>query len=82
MDVKLTLKLDKGIIEKAKEYASLHNQSLSGLVEEYFQRLTNDEKFKKNLSPKVRKLSGILKSGQLDYKSEIEIILKEKYLKK
>ena len=82
MDVKLTLKLDKGIIDKAKEYASLRNQSLSRLVEEYFQKLTAEEKFKENLSPKVRKLSGILKSGRLDYKSEMEVILKEKYLKK
>lgn len=82
MDVKLTLKLDKGIIDKAKEYASLRNQSLSRLVEEYFQKLTAEEKFKENLSPKVRKLSGILKSGGLDYKSEMEAILKEKYLKK
>lgn len=44
MDTKLTLKLDKDIIEKAKSYASQTNRSLSSIVESYFQSLTSDKK--------------------------------------
>lgn len=36
MTNKLTLKLDKNIIEQAKQYAKLKNTSLSELVENYF----------------------------------------------
>ena len=82
MNTKLTLKLDKNIIEKAKEYASLRNLSLSKIVEEYFQKLTVEEEFKQKLSPKVRKLSGILKGKDLNYKSELENSLRKKYLNK
>jgi len=35
MDAKLTLKLNKEIIEKAKEYAASHKKSLSQLIESY-----------------------------------------------
>ena len=82
MNTKLTLKLDKNILEKAKEYASLRNLSLSKLVEEYFQKLIAKEEFKQKLSPKVRKLSGILKGKDLNYKSELENSLRKKYLNK
>lgn len=43
MDTKLTLKLNKQIIEKAKEYASKKEMSLSRIVESYFQSLTSIE---------------------------------------
>jgi hypothetical protein len=56
MNTKLTLKLDKNILEKAKEYASLRNLSLSKLVEEYFQKLTVKEEFKQKLSPNSQKI--------------------------
>ena len=82
MNTKLTLKLDKNIIEKAKEYASLRNLSLSKIVEEYFQKLIIKEEFKQKLSPRVRKLSGILKGKDLNYKSELENSLRKKYLNK
>jgi hypothetical protein len=80
MNTKLTLKLDKNTIEKAKEYASLRDMSLSKLVEVYFQKLIIKEEFKQKLSPKVRKLSGILKGKDLNYKSELENSLRRKYL--
>ena len=82
MNTKLTLKLDKNTIEKAKEYASLRNLSLSKLVEVYFQKLIAKEEFKQKLYPRVRKLSGILKGKDLNYKSELENSLRRKYLNK
>jgi hypothetical protein len=39
MDTKLTLKLDKYVIDSAKEYASSHKRSLSGLIEAYLKTL-------------------------------------------
>ncbi len=82
MDVKLTLKLDKSTIERAKQYANAHNESLSGLVEKYFLEITSQKNFKQTLSPKVRKLSGILKGKDIQYKKEITNYLLDKYLKK
>ena len=43
MDTKLTLKLDKFVVEGAKEYASSHNKSLSRLIESYLKSLLNNE---------------------------------------
>jgi predicted HicB family RNase H-like nuclease len=40
MDTKLTLKLEQGVIEKAKHYASEKKLSLSRLVENYLNSLT------------------------------------------
>ncbi len=54
--------------------------SLSKLVEVYFQKLIAKEEFKQKLSPTVRKLSGILKGKDLNYKSELENSLRRKYL--
>lgn len=82
VDTKLTLKLDKGIINRAKEYASETNQSLSRLVEEYFLELTSSKKFKQNLSPRVRKVSGVLKGKSVDYKDSVSNYLIEKHLGK
>lgn len=82
MDTKLTLKLDKGIIERAKEYAAETNQSLSRLVEEYFLELTSSKGFKQNLSPRVRRVSGVLKGNTIDYKDSVSSYLVEKHLRK
>ena len=44
MDVKLTLKLNKGVIENAKEYAKNQQVSLSRLFENYLIAITNNNK--------------------------------------
>jgi hypothetical protein len=41
MDVKLTLKLNQDVIEKAKRYASEEKLSLSRLIENYLNALTS-----------------------------------------
>lgn len=40
---KLTLSVSEEVIEKAKKYASQHNQSISSLVENYLASLVNDD---------------------------------------
>lgn len=84
MDTKLTLKLDKDIIEKAKRYASEKNRSLSAIVESYLKVLTsNNEKndFEEiKISPFIKSLS--IKSGlpvDLDYKKDLGDYYSEKY---
>lgn len=84
MDTKLTLKLDKSVIEQAKEYASLHNRSLSRIIESYLKTLVNREKNEDKsdveISPFVRSMTtGIKIPKDLDYKSEILNHLEDKY---
>jgi len=83
MDTKLTLKLDKVVIEKAKRYASSHSRSLSSLVESYLESITSGEP-KTNadepeISPFVKSMaSGVSIPADLDYKAEYAKRLQEK----
>lgn len=43
MDTKLTLKLNKDIIQKAKEHASGQNRSLSSMIESLLQMILNED---------------------------------------
>jgi len=62
MDTKLTLKLEQGVIEKAKHYASEKKLSLSGLVENYLNSLTSDKIISDlEISPFFKSLSSGLK---------------------
>lgn len=78
MNTKLTLTLEKEVIEKAKEFAAQQGQSLSSLVENYFKHLTfepkqiNEEELKP-LPESFLRFEGILKKeGQeFDYKEEL-----------
>ncbi len=60
MDTKLTLKINEDIIEKDKQYAKEKKTSLSDLIENYLQKLTNDKKSNKAITPLVKSLSGII----------------------
>lgn len=75
MDTKLTLKLDKFVIDQAKEYAATHKRSLSRIIEAYLKSLikpTNsdgDDDFE--ISPYVKSMStGVNIPADLDYKSD------------
>lgn len=82
MNTKLTLTLEKEIIKIAKEYAKEKGQSLSEMVENYLKFITSDrQKIKeRQLSPKVRKLRGIIKTDEnFDYKQILADELSKKY---
>lgn len=84
MDTKLTLKLDKNVIDKAKEYASSQKRSLSRMIESYLKTLINTDDSKKDddleISPFVKSLqSGIKLPVNFDYKKEYGDYLAEKY---
>ena len=81
METKLTLKLNKKIIERAKEYASEKKISLSKVVETYLQSLTSEKKTDEfEISPFVKSLAtGVKISPDLDYKKEYGEYLMKKY---
>ena len=82
MNTKLTLTIEKEVIEIAKVYAKEKGQSLSEMVENYFKFVTvNRAKIKeKQLSPKVRKLRGIIKTdNDVVYKQILTEELSKKY---
>ncbi|MBS3737964.1 DUF6364 family protein [Mesohalobacter halotolerans] len=82
MNTKLTLTLEKKVIKIAKAYAKEKGQSLSEIVENYFKFIVEDKvaKSEKQLSPKVKKLRGIIKTNQnLDYKEILTEELSKKY---
>lgn len=76
METKLTLKLDKSVIQAVKSYAQKNNKSLSKLVENYFRNLVSEEDHKKpSYSPLVEELSGVISENDLqgfDYTSYLE----------
>ena len=81
MDTKLTLKLDKFVVEGAKEYASSHKKSLSRLIESYLKSLLNNENLHDfEITPFVKSLkSGVKIPTDYDDKKGYGDYLSEKY---
>ena len=81
MNTKLTLSLNKDIIQQAKDYAKEHNISLSLLIENYLQKIIAE--YKVDTSKKgsiVNELSGIIKlNSDDDSKDDYIDYLTEKY---
>ncbi|MDV2448804.1 DUF6364 family protein [Elizabethkingia miricola] len=82
MNTKLTLTIEKSVIEKAKKYAHKRERSLSDLIENYLKALTNDDsKNESDLTPTVKSLKGSFSMPKnFDYKKELTDRLSEKYL--
>ncbi len=82
MSTKLTLVLEKEIIEKAKDYAKDKNRSLSNIVENYLKSLIQEKKQEvSKMTPRVRSLRGSFNLPEnFDYKSELVKAIQEKHL--
>ena len=78
MNTKLTLSMDDVVIEKAKQYAALHNISLSKLVERYLNTL-EDAAEDVAISPTVQELTGIMPPIEYEVKEAYRKHLVEKY---
>jgi hypothetical protein len=78
MDVKLTLSLDKKVIDQAKKYAKRNKTSLSKLIESYLGKVSAGDKEELTISPLVKSLSGIIQSPS-DRKKGYSGYLAEKY---
>lgn len=84
MDTKLTLKLDKNVISKAKAYAASHQRSLSRMIESYLKSLVENEKKQTDddfeISEYVKSMrTGVKLPNEFDYKQEYANYLEEKY---
>ncbi len=80
MNAKLTLRLRKNIIERAKQYARNHKISLSKMIEIYLESITSTNKKETEITPLVESLSGVIELEQdFDYKKEYSNYLTEKY---
>ncbi len=83
MITKLTLTIEKSVIEKAKKYAKERERSLSDIIENYLKAITEDqEDAPMELTPLVKSLKGSFKAAKdFDYKEELTKALSAKYLK-
>ena len=80
MTKKLTLKLNDGVIARAKEYAKSHNVSLSKLIESYLEALTSDISYQHEVTTLVESLTGVIDlKGKEDHKKKYTEYLQEKY---
>lgn len=82
MNTKLTLSLEKEVIEQAKIYAKGTGRSLSEMVENYFRSLVAKKETDEyaDIDPKIRKLIGrITLPDDFDIKKAKEEYHKEKY---
>ncbi len=80
MNTKLTLNLNKHIIESAKDYAKNHQVSLSQLVENYLNSLTKKNEKEIRVSPLVESLTGVIPGDEeTDSKKDYYDYLNKKY---
>ena len=80
MNAKLTLSLDRDIIEQAKEFARSQHKSLSKLIEGYLRQAACSGDASKQVTPLVAKLSGVIDARKLgDHKSGYGDYLADKY---
>ena len=83
MNTKLTLTIEKDIIERAKSYAREKNRSLSDLIENYLKSLTAniEQDNVQDLNPLVASLKGSFKMPKdMDYKKELRNRIEKKVL--
>ena len=82
MSTKLTLTVEKEVIEVAEAYAKEKGQSLSEMVENYLKLLTTEKRQLNpgQLSPRVKRLRGIIKTANpINYKEVLAEELAKKY---
>lgn len=80
MTTKLTLTVEKTVIERAKSYAKKTGRSLSELIESYLANIT-EESNSSDLSPKLKNLVGSVKLPvEFDDEKELRSAIEKKHL--
>ncbi len=80
MNTKLTLTVEKSVIERAKSYAKNTGRSLSEIIENYLATITQ-ETSTNELSPKLKKIVGAVNLPEdFDEKKELRSTLEKKHL--
>jgi hypothetical protein len=81
MNTKLTLSVEKSIIDSAKLYAKKTGKSLSEIIQNYLQKLTLDEEIDNNLSSKLSKIVGSVELPKdFNEKEELKKYMENKHL--
>jgi formiminotetrahydrofolate cyclodeaminase len=81
MTSELTLTVEDSVIKKAKSYAKQTGRSLSELVNNYLDTLTEEDGDTQHISPKLKKLVGAVKLPKdFDEKKELRVYLENKHL--
>ena len=82
MRSKLTLLLEKNVINNAKTFAQKNNISIAQLVSDYFSTICGKNLKPKLFSPILKEISGIIakKTTTQKLKKEYKTYLKKKYL--
>jgi len=80
MYTKLTLNVNKEIIDRAKRYAKSKKISLSRLIESYLASLTGEENEDSEITPLVESLSGVIQlPDDIEIDNDYKDFLNEKY---
>ena len=80
MNTKLTLTVEKSIIERAKLYAKSTGRSLSELIENYLAKVTQEETTSE-LSPKLKRIVGVVQlPDNFDEDIELRSAMEKKHL--
>lgn len=81
MNTKLTLTIEKTVIEKAKSYAKKSGRSLSDLIESYLQRLISEsEEIEETIPEEFKDLFGSVNlPTDSDDKAAIRTIMRGKH---
>jgi hypothetical protein len=81
MTTKLTLTVETEVIKKAKSYARQTGRSLSELIETYLETLTDEHQEPQQISPKLKKLIGVVKlPADFDERKELSAYFESKHL--
>lgn len=81
MATKLTLSVEENVIKRAKLYAKNTGQSLSELIENYLQSLTSEQLDNKQLSSKLKKITGVVKlPSDFDERQALREYFEKKHL--
>ena len=79
VETKLTLRLEQKVVLKAKGIAKSRKTSLSKLVEDYFQHITNEQE-EYDIAPITKSLSGVINlNNSTDNKTAYTDFLTNKY---
>ena len=73
MKTKLTLSIDKELVERAKSYAKKEGRSLSQIIENYLETIISQEPSpEEELSDTIKSLRGSFKAPEgFEYKNEL-----------
>jgi hypothetical protein len=82
MTTKLTLSVEKRVVQKAKRYARTHKKSLSEMVTNYLDYISSQGEELSDIDPEVLEASGHIQPGKASDIRELKYrYLKDKYLK-